>query len=190
MSNQRIAASFFVSALLLASTVGSAQEPVAPKGYSWQKCVGMKARFLKPERWHFREEGDEKGGTACFLSLESIATGGEYVTGVAINYLPRVEQRTGAPVAEYAQRFVDEMVARSELIQRGGSEQHGLFLRHAEVRSVDPGKPKIRMHAIVIANPSTGSVYIIVFETLAELWDTWWPVAKPIVEQLGLETEM
>lgn len=50
--------------------------------------------------------------------------------------------------------------------------------------------PKIRMHVIVIANPARGSLYIILFETLEELWGTWWPVAKPVVERLGLETEM
>ena len=43
-------------ALLVASSVGAAEVPDTPNGFSWKQVPQIKAAFVVPDGWHFLEE--------------------------------------------------------------------------------------------------------------------------------------
>ena len=66
-----------VAALLLAVSVLAEDPPPAPKGYAWKRIESVKASFLVPEGWHFKEETKD-GTRAFFITKEDIDKNGSF----------------------------------------------------------------------------------------------------------------
>ncbi len=165
--------------------------PPAPAGYSWQECTAMKASFLKPDGWFFKEE--KKGDTtACFITKEEIiGEKGEFQTGLSVNAITHLSQKSKLKPTEYAKEFLslktDKIIKSSELLPWAVGQIKGYHL----LKKIHyPGYPEaINMHMIVLGNDETDVLYIIFFESPVSEWDKNIPVGKTMTETFGLDDE-
>lgn len=178
----------FLALLALASAAPAAGgEDAAPAGYAWVDCAPMGARLLRPEGWVLRTA---PGGEADACSLSSAAPDarGEFATGLSITRLRHVPERTGLTPSEFARGFIDELARRYEVRRRSSSSQPPFEAFRAELSTREESGAEFRLYQLAIANPATGSVYLIVFRTPAASWDRDWPRVEPILDRLGLDT--
>lgn len=167
------------------------ERPLAPKGYTWQECTPMKAAFLKPQGWFFKEQGKD-GMEACFISKEEIAgPKGEFETGLSVNAIKNVSKRTGMSPTTFVENFfsIDKQAGikhRGKLIDLS----MGLFKGYGQlIESQQPGEGSITQYTVVLGNDTTGSVYIIWFESPSAIWGENWNIGKPIMEILAVDDE-
>ena len=73
-----------VVALLLAFSRPRQDPPPAPKGFAWKRIESVKATFLVPEGWHFKEETKD-GTRAFFITKEDIHKNGTFEIGLSVN---------------------------------------------------------------------------------------------------------
>jgi len=62
---------------VLASPTLAIDVPPVPSGFAWQEVPELKAAFLKPNGWFYRQESQE-GTFAVFITKEDISKGGEF----------------------------------------------------------------------------------------------------------------
>lgn len=74
----------FAIASLLTPILFAIDLPKAPVGFTWQEVPELKAAFLKPEGWFFKQE-NKNGTLAYFITQEDLAKNGEFATGLTIN---------------------------------------------------------------------------------------------------------
>ena len=118
--------------------------PPAPDGFSWKSIESVKASFLTPTGWHFREE-DHDGARAFFITQEEIVDGGQYETGLSVN----VQKLKKDPAPERAAQFIAALMAANEALdswkrQQGALEAFGCRVRisgegSAAARRTGPG---------------------------------------------------
>ena len=70
--------------LLFATALPAADPPKAPAGFAWKNVASIKAAFLLPDKWFFKEEL-RKDVRGIFLSKENIDQSGKFDTGLTIN---------------------------------------------------------------------------------------------------------
>jgi hypothetical protein len=147
----------------------------------------MRARLLRPDGWHFDERSAADSAT-CSVSATAVDERGQFETGLAITRLRDVPEKSGVSASEFARRFLDEVERAHQVRRRSSSSQPPFEAYRAEVETSAADGRAIRIYQIAIANPSTGSVYLVVFRTPAERWEADWQRIEPVVERLGLET--
>ena len=174
-------------ALLLPAGASGAAGDAAPSGYRWIECESMGARLLMPEGWTLTATPGAEAD-ACSLTAAPPDPTGEFETGVSVTRLRHVPERTGLSASEFARGFLDELEARHGVRRRSSSSQPPFEAFRAELE-MDGGRfGRMRVYQLAIANPATGSVYLIVFRTPAARWGKEWPLAAPILDRLGLDT--
>src|SRR5438552_2415406 len=70
--------------VLFAQLASAIDLPPAPAGFSWQEVPELKAAFLKPKGWFFKQE-KQKGTLAYSITKEDISKGGEFQIGLTLN---------------------------------------------------------------------------------------------------------
>lgn len=157
--------------------------PPAPEGFAWQVLPEVKGACLLPAGWHFRSE--VKNGThAYFLSVENIAEVGSFQTGMTINVVANVDKRTGKTAHQYALDFIQvrkemgkETIVFSNEVRRG-IFAGGLFRSSAP----RPEGGNTIIHNIVLANTSTQTLYMIIFESPESSWDKAWKLGETMLQ--------
>ena len=173
--------------LLLASAATAGAAETAPDGYRWVDCESMGARLLLPDGWTLTAAAGAEAD-ACSLTAVPPDADGRFETGVSITRLRHVPERSGVTPSEFAQGFVDELERRHGVRRRSSSSQPPFEAFRAELEMDDARFGRLRVYQLAIANPATGSVYLILFHTPAGRWGKDWPVAAPILDRLGLDT--
>lgn len=182
----RLLAALLFALLLPADAPGGAGD-AAPAGYRWVDCESMGARLLLPEGWTLTATTGAEAD-ACSLTAAPPDPTGEFETGVSVTRLRHVPERTGLSASEFARGFLDELEARHGVRRRSSSSQPPFEAFRAELE-MDGGRfGRMRVYQLAIANPATGTVYLILFRTPAERWGKEWPLAAPILDRLGLDT--
>lgn len=159
---------------------------VAPAGYSWRTCTGMGAEVLVPDGWHFRDAPGDRAD-ACSFSLDPPSAEGKFETGVSLSLLRQVPERTGQTPSDFARGFLDKLAERYRLRRRSSSSQPPFEAFRAEVDLEDErGKP-LRLYQLAIANPMSGSVYLVAFRAPAARYEAEWKRVERALERLGLD---
>lgn len=179
-------AALLLALALPASAPGTGSD-AAPAGYRWVDCASMGARLLMPEGWTLTATPGTEAD-ACSLTAAPPEPDGGFATGVSVTRLRHVPERSGLSASEFARGFLDELEQRHGVRRRSSSSQPPFEAFRAELEMDDGRFGRIRVYQLAIANPATGTVYLIVFRTPAERWGKDWPVAAPILDRLGLDT--
>lgn len=172
--------------LHLALPTDAANRPQAPAGYEWSQCETMKAQFLVPEGWNFREE-ENSDTPACFVTKENIAQSGSFVTGLTVNQIKDIPGKRGVTAHQFATVIVDRIAKENDLIHQGSWEAGPFVATACEYLDVVPSKPTIRMYMLFLANPSTETLHIVIFEAPESEWEFSWSLITPVLENLGFD---
>ncbi len=145
----------------------------APAGYSWAWCKSTRANFLLPEGWSFKED-EAKDSGACYLTKESIGKEGRYRTGMSINVVHGSRKPFKGPAEVYTRGIIEQLQAKSGESWSVGPwgdwtrfKGYGGFFRN-DVPTLGP----VIQGTWVVANESTGSLYVIVIEGPADQWES------------------
>jgi tetratricopeptide (TPR) repeat protein len=171
---------------------GQAALPAVPEGYSWERARAARAVFLRPKGWHFKS-AEKQDTLAYFITKELIPPDAklgtvQFETGISINVLRQVPQSTGRRPSEYARSYIEEVrkSPKHETVRTFQPRGGPLAGFGIEIREKAGDRP-LRMHHVLFANDSTGTLYLVIFETPAASWDKEWPIAEKVLKQLGFD---
>ena len=171
-----------VVALLLALSALAEDPPPAPKGFAWKRIESVKASFLVPEGWHFKEETKD-GTRAFFITKEDIDKNGTFETGLSVN----VQTLKKDPAQERAAAFVGEIITSHEVLESWGTETGVMKAYACRVRRVSPEHSPLIIQALAIGNSRTNTLYLIFFESPESSWDAAWKQGEPILTSFLLD---
>ena len=182
-----IVESFAVAGDILSTDQGGALRlPEAPAGFSWLRLPEIKGAFLKPAGWYY--ETDHKGGDLEYhISREPNTPPNGFDTGLTVSIETNVPARKGKTPSAHAQAFVEEFTSAFETIGEPFSSGRGPYTSHgALVRVVDPQKGAFNAHVVAIANDTSGTVYLCIFEGPAAEWAEIWPIGELLIQKMAI----
>lgn len=168
---------------LAAAPVTAEELPAAPEGYRWKQVESVKAAFLIPEGWFFKEE-ENKGTHAFFISKESIAKGGDFATGLSVNVVKLKKD----PVLERAKTVIAQYAQLGE-VQKLWEEENGALQLYGARIHVTRDPPAFTEHLLAIGNTRTNTLYIVLFESPDESWDEAWKKGEVMLGNFLLDDE-
>ncbi|MGH9441461.1 MAG: hypothetical protein ACRD16_04245 [Thermoanaerobaculia bacterium] len=169
-----------IAAVLLAS-LAIAQTLPPKEGYSWKRVPEIKAAFLVPNGWHFRRE--QKGTSlGYFISREKISPPGEFLVGLSINV---IHPPSSTKSSEYAKAFINQFASGKAVIRTWDASQ-GPFVGYG-CRVKDDSTT---MHALMLANPKTNTLYFVMFEAPNPEWQEAWHIGETLVDTLYLDDDV
>jgi hypothetical protein len=161
----------------------------APAGYVWQPCLSMKAQFLRPKSWHFKEV-TKPDTIGCFLSAERIDDTGEFVTGFTVNLMRELPKRKGIVPSVFASQYMRVLAEDNHVLRQSTREQGPFLSFRAEHIDHKTPLPDHHIFTLLLANDHNGSLYLILFESPDAAWQKNWPVAEVILKRMFLDDEM
>jgi len=178
-------------AMLFLSTPGFTQPEglrEAPPGFTWKACEKLQEFwFLVPDGWFFKEE-EREGTVAVFITKEPIEREGWYRTGFSVNAIQQSAAKTGVAPSSYAQLFMEKLAVTAEKtwgFRRLGYEPYlkgyGTFSK-----ATAPFGPLIQ-YTIALGNDTTGTFYLMIFESPEQSWEEEFKRGSEIIEQMGLD---
>lgn len=182
-----IVESFAVAGDILATDQsGALRLPEAPAGYSWLRLPEIKGAFLKPAGWYY--ETDHKGNDFEYhISREPNTPPNGFDTGLTVSIETNVPARKGKSPSAHAQAFVEEFTSAFDVIGEPFSSGRGPYTSHgALVRVVDPQNGAFNAHVVAIANDTSGTVYLCIFEGPAAKWDEIWPIGELMIQKMAI----
>lgn len=142
------------------------------------------AVFLKPTGWFFHEE-QNSGTLAYFISKEDISKGGEFQTGLTINVFPKLKQ--GSAI-ERGKTLVDNIVAQHPGANHWDRQLGPFQIFGCNVTDTDNSETTVSM-TYVLANPKTNTLYLLIFESPRNSWDTNSQIEKQIMSTMSLDPD-
>jgi hypothetical protein len=174
---------FALVAVFFAQALNAIELPKAPSGFTWQEVPELKAAFLKPDGWFFKQE-NRKGTQAYFITKEDLTKNAEFTTGLTINVFHF--KRDSA--VEHGEALIDQMASQHQV--KTWSRTFGPFQEFGcELKDTD-ASGTIMMHALTVANPKTNTLYLFTFESPAADWDAAWKLGQQIMDQLAIDDDI
>jgi hypothetical protein len=168
---------------LFTRTLHAIDLPKAPSGFTWQEVPELKAAFLKPNGWFFKQESS-KGTIAYFITQEDLAKNGEFATGLTINVFHLKE---GSAV-DRGKTLIDQMASQHHV--KTQSRAFGPFQEFAcDLKDTD-ASGTVQLHALTVANPRTNTLYLFIFESPVDTWDTAWKLGQQIMDMLAIDDDV
>jgi hypothetical protein len=167
-------------AVLFVQAVPATELPPPPPGFTWQEIPELKAAFLRPDNWFFKREVS-KGTLAFFITKESIESGGEFQTGLTVNVF-RVKKDSAV---EKAKSSIDQLAA-----QKHGdkwAKDVGPFKEFGCLSKDTDSSGTTVTQTLMVANPKTNTLYLLIFESPESSWDSAWKIGKQIMDTLAID---
>jgi hypothetical protein len=155
--------------------------PEPPTGYHWERAPEIKGAFLVPHAWHFKSE--KHGDTnAYFVTRENIDRTGEFLVGLTVNVMPRLKDRRAVA---YAQAFIAAYAEGKEVLKSWDASMGPFVGSGCLVRD-----ETTTMHALMVGNPKTNTLYYFLFEAPNAEWASEWPTGEEILRLMLLDDEI
>ena len=173
--------------LLLALSAGLPGEnaPPAPEGFSWKRLEPVKASFLIPDGWHFKQE-EQQGTRAFFITLEDIDKAGLFETGLSVNV--QKLKRDKAP--ERAAQFILGMMQGHQVLDQWAKEAGVMKTFGCRVRETEKDHPPLIIYVLAVGNERTNTLYVLMFESPESGWDAAWAKGRVMLENFLLDDEV
>jgi hypothetical protein len=169
-----------LSWLLLLQVMFAIDLPVPPQGFSWQEIPELKAAFLKPEGWYFKQE-EQKGTLAYFITKENIDKAGGFQTGLTVNVFRNLMQSA----VDQAQAIIDRTAANKH--GEKWTKEAGPFKEFGCRTKDTDASGTIVMERLAVANPKTNTLYLFIFESPESEWNVSWKMGERIMDMLALD---
>lgn len=173
-----------LAAVLFVQPMFAIDLPTPAPGFTWQEIPDLKAAFLKPQGWFFKQEM-QKGTLAYFITKENIDLNGQFDTGLTINVFRGLEK--GSAIKR-GRAMVDQIAIKDH--GKVWSQTAGPFQEFGcQVKDTD-ATGTVVMHVLAVVNPKTDTLYLFIFESPASEWDAAWKIGKQIIDTLAIDDEI
>ena len=164
--------------------------PQPPSGYSWARCDEINGAFLRPEGWHFKKQR-ENDIWGYFITKENIDIEGKFSTGLTVNVIPNIPQKTGYSPSQYAEAYIKEGSSKKEVIRNLWSNSNGPFKSFGVALRNPASKTGAYItHHLAIGNDTTGTLFIIIFEGPEDTWESAWKIGEPMLKQFLIDSDI
>jgi hypothetical protein len=171
------------------STASQIALPSPPAGYSWKESNEVTFAILCPDDWYFKQ-AIQDNTIGLFISKENNESNGFYETGIFVYIKRNVKTETGIEPSEFIKAYHLESAKKSEIIDQWNKNVGPLTnISYKSITYYEDERP-LKQHTILVANDSTGTVYIINFETLPELWIDNWKIVEPILQKIYIDSSV
>ena len=156
-----------------------------PAGFSWHREDDAATSVLVPDGWFVRSENRNQVA-ALFVTQEAIRAGGEFRTGLSLNYFPGFSQRYGLKPTEQGLLMTAQLCQRPDnqiLLSTSQSSPAGVG-SIVRFRTASPD-PRI-VHQLCVADDSGDTFRWIAFESPESTWSDAWKFGEPMLKQLFL----
>jgi hypothetical protein len=157
--------------------------PKPPDGFIWQEIPELKAAFLKPNGWFFKQEM-QKGTLAYFITKENLEQNGQFDTGLTINVFKFKKDSA----VDHGKVLIGNMALKHHVEM--WSRTYGPFKEFGCELTDTDASGTIRMHALTIANPKTNTLYLFIFESPIANADAAWKIGKQIMDTLAIDDDV
>jgi hypothetical protein len=175
----------FLFASLMVATISALGQPTSlpapPEGFHWERAPEVKAAFLVPDPWHFKREKHEST-FAYFATREDIDRVGEFKVGLTVNIMPAVKGRDSVA---YVKQFMREFPEGKKLL-RSWDASIGPFVGRGCLVEDEVAV----MHALMVANPKTNTLYLFIFEAPGAEWDAQWKLGEQMMRLIFLDDDI
>lgn len=181
--------------LLLASNAGASAQsvldtplPAPPSRFTWRILREIKAAFLVPDGWHFKEEAAQ-GTRAYFITEQDIARNGRFTTGLSLNVVKGVPSRAGVSAPEYARAFALQLVDTpgQETLDTWQGVQGPVHTYGVRSRSRAEDGSHVILHHVLMGNERTGTFYLLLFEAPEAQWEVAWQKGEPMLQRYAFD---
>jgi hypothetical protein len=138
--------------------------------------------FMKvnvPPGWFIRVEQ----GKAVFITKEDIAVKKHFETGLSVNVIKDVPQRTSKKPSEYALGLITQL---TQIHKNCGIEESssGALKSFSCILKAKPLGNFIVQFTMAIGNDRTGTVFSVIFESPEAEWDEAWKTGQALLKRL------
>lgn len=173
-----------VAGLALCAAADAPKLPEPPSGFQWQWCEEIRAAFLRPDGWYFKQ-GKQKETIGVFITKEKIeGDTAKFRTGLTVNVIPGVGKKSGGKASDYAFNYVrlattekQNVISLQEPTDRGRVKTCGYRIR----------KDGTIVHALLIADDVADKLYLVMFESPEAEFDDAWQTGQTIMKKLYFE---
>lgn len=151
-----------------------------PPGYSWFAPADVGAVVLKPDGWFTKSES-RQGTDSLFVAKEDLNARGRFETGLSLNVIHGVAQKTGLSPSKYAFAFLSKALEGNEELLAFGGPSDGTMTLGLRFRD---GRIDKVIHYYLVASDSRDSLHIFMFEAPSREWDAAWRVGETIFNKL------
>lgn len=185
-----VAKSITVAPEILGVNVGD--EPLSlpepPAGYEWLQATEVRAVFLRPTGWHFTRSRSPNE-YEYHISREAPGPDGDYDTGLTINVITEVTERTGKPPSQFAAEFMTQTTAGLDVLEEPFRNFRSPYeFRGGLFATNDPVKGTFNAHIGAISNDRTGTIYFVIFEGPAAEWAEIWAQGETMIKKLAINS--
>ena len=158
--------------------------PDTPEGFNWKYLPESSLAVLAPNEWHYRSEVQSLTTIAYFITLEDIGKEGSFKTGLSVYVI----QDAGLNAVQKAKDIYtaslagQNVVDSSELSERKEGNlifyefEYGIKASASTYASIN--------HELVIVNVATNTLYVALFESPEDQWETAWELGQVILGRL------
>ncbi|MBF9221786.1 hypothetical protein [Hymenobacter ruricola] len=187
---------FAVCSLLLMRPAAAQTSPpptagrtvAAPVGYNWQLLPEVNAAVLKPFTWNYKAEAS-RDAQAYFVTREKILPGKQFQTGLSLNVVRQMSAKSKQPADAYAQAFTAKSGrgAGQQVLGQERKAQGPLRLYGVRYRVANSGPDAKIIQQWAIANTTTDTFYLLLFESPEKDWPLAWKFGEEMIRQIRLD---
>lgn len=162
------------------------QAPPPPPGFVWRTMDYAHGRIPVPQAWHWKAQQTPQSMN-YFASVESIDTEGRFKTGMSI-WVIRLDH--GRDAADFGNRWVGELAKHGAVIDTSSNTTPPFQTSACRIRdTATTDRAPIIIQNMAIANTSTRTIYLIVFESPEATWDEAWRKGQTMLSGLILDPQ-
>lgn len=151
-----------------------------PSGYEWTSCSNMDSYFLMPDGWYKLEENAE-GTEGCFITKEEITDGGLFQTGLSVNMITDVQNRTSQSPQEYGETFIGSIQSQYNGSGPVNNYQYPFQSSHTQITTQGT-----TIMYVTYSDNFEDVVYIMWFESPEGIWDSSWEMGQTILDNFAI----
>jgi hypothetical protein len=163
----------------------------APVGYNWQLLPEVNAAVLKPFTWNYKAEAS-RDAQAYFVTREKIMPGKQFLTGLSLNVVRRISAKSKQAAEAYARAFAARSGrgAGQQVLGQETKAQGPLRLYGVRYRVANAGADAKIIQQWAIANTTTDTFYLLLFESPEKDWPLAWKFGEEMIKQIRLDAKV
>jgi hypothetical protein len=149
-----------------------AERSVPPKGYHWEDFSETRVSFWMPDGWHRRSAGDGHAHS-YYVARDNLSGKMPGQVALSILVMPRLTDRVAS---DYNKEFIANVCRGKKMFNV--LEPKADFLIGNGCICDDDGDT---FYILMLANPTTNTLYQFIFNAPEGEWHTMWPVGERMI---------
>ena len=186
-SSVRLRSLFLLAVIACVAGLRGDDTPAMPPGLEWRAIPEIKGKLLVPAGWHFSDLSSSSAERKYRITKSVPGKNGSFETGLVLTV--KIRPKDGS-ADQQAQAFVHRYLADGSVLQPFFEEDFGSMKAYGGVVSGNSSGRSLTYAVNAVANPTTNTLYLFVFQTPAETFDEDWKIGQWLIGRFKLDDEV